>query len=87
MLARVRIVTRPGNALVVPQEALIFDTDSYFAYVIRGQNVFERRRVGIASWKEQGYVRVLKGLDAGDRVVAGESIQVNELWHLASGTS
>ena len=32
MLARVRIVTRPGQALVVPQEALVFETDSYFAY-------------------------------------------------------
>ena len=28
MLARVKIVTNPGSALVVPQQALVFDGDS-----------------------------------------------------------
>jgi hypothetical protein len=31
ILARVRIATQPGEALVIPQEALVFDTIRYFA--------------------------------------------------------
>ncbi len=85
MLARVRIVTTPGSALVVPQEALVFDTDGYYAFVQVGDDAIDRRRVTIASWNEQGNARVLGGLKAGERVVQGESIQVNALWHQAHG--
>ncbi len=85
MLARVRIVTTPGSALVVPQEALVFDTDGYYAFVQVGDDAIDRRRVTIASWNEEGYARVLGGLRSGERVVQGESIQVNALWHQAHG--
>jgi membrane fusion protein, copper/silver efflux system len=87
MLATVRIVTRTGSALVVPQDALVFDTDAYFAFVETSPNEFERRKVSIASWSRAGYVRVTGGLKAGDRVVTGETIQVNALWHQAHGES
>ena len=33
MLARIKIVTGAGGALVVPQEALVFDTNKYYAFV------------------------------------------------------
>lgn len=36
MLARVRIVIRPGEALSVPMEALVFDTNDYYVYVDLG---------------------------------------------------
>jgi len=85
MLARVRIVTRPGAAIVVPQEAIVFDTNDYYAFVEIGGGHFERRKVAIGAWKEAGYARVLAGLKAGERVVAAESIQVNALWHEANG--
>lgn len=87
MLARVRIITQPGTALVAPQTALVFETDGYYAFVRVGEDRVERRRVVIGSWNEQGYARVLSGLEAGDRVVASESIQVNALWHQAHGES
>jgi Cu(I)/Ag(I) efflux system membrane fusion protein len=87
MLARVRVVTRPGSALVIPQEALVFDTNQYYAFVEVGSDRFERRQVEVASWKEQGFARVLSGLRAGDHVVAAESIQINALWHEANGES
>jgi Cu(I)/Ag(I) efflux system membrane fusion protein len=85
MLARVRIVTRPGRALLVPQEALVFDTNEYYAFVDVGSGHFERRKVELASWKEQGLARVTGGLKLGEQVVAAESVQLNELWHEASG--
>ena len=87
MLARVRVVTRPGAALVVPQEALVFDTNDYYVFLDLGEGHFERRKVTIGPWKEQGFARVLSGLKAGERVVAAESIQVNALWHEANGES
>lgn len=59
MLARVRIVTRPGAALVVPQQALVFDTNSYFAYVRVGPEAVARRNVTVTSWNEKGYARVV----------------------------
>jgi Cu(I)/Ag(I) efflux system membrane fusion protein len=85
MLARVKIVTRPGRALVVPQQALIFDTDSYFAYVRVSPDEIARRKVAIASWNEQGYARVISGLRAGETVISAGSLQIDQLWHEAHG--
>jgi Cu(I)/Ag(I) efflux system membrane fusion protein len=87
MLARVRIVTNPGYALVVPMESLVFDTNDYYAYVDLGGGKYDRRKVEIGSWKEQGSARVVTGLKVGERVVVSESIQVNALWHQANGES
>jgi Cu(I)/Ag(I) efflux system membrane fusion protein len=87
MLARIRIVTRPGKALVVPQDALIFETDAYYAFVQSRPGMVERRKVTIGSWSQSGYARVLSGLKLGDRVVTGETLQVNALWHAARGES
>jgi len=87
MLAKVSIVTRPGQALVIPQDALVFDIDSYYAFVEVSPGMFEHRKVSIASWSRTGYARVVSGLKAGDRVVSGETLQVNALWHEAHGES
>jgi len=70
---------------VIPQEALVFDTNHYFAFVEITAGSFERRAVSIASWKEEGFVRILAGLRPGERVVVAESLQVNALWHQANG--
>ncbi|HVN29762.1 MAG TPA: efflux RND transporter periplasmic adaptor subunit, partial [Candidatus Binataceae bacterium] len=87
MLARIKIYTSAGSTLLIPQDALIFETDSYYAYVDVGNGRLDRRPVTIASWTERGLVRVLSGLTAGDRVVIGETLQVNALWHQAHGES
>jgi Cu(I)/Ag(I) efflux system membrane fusion protein len=87
MLARVRIVVRPGRALVAPLDALVFETDSYFAYVDIGGGRLARRKVVIASWNQRGNARVVSGLRAGDQVVTNATLQVDELWHEAHGQS
>ncbi|MGA7620236.1 efflux RND transporter periplasmic adaptor subunit [Candidatus Binatus sp.] len=87
MLAKVTIVTRSGQALVIPQDALVFDIDNYYAFVEVSPGMFEHRKVSIASWSRVGYARVVSGLKAGDRVVSGETLQVNALWHEAHGES
>jgi len=87
MLARVRIVTRPGAALVVPQTALVFDSNAYYVFVQTGANTVERRSVQIATWNDQGYARVVSGLKSGERVIAHKSLQLNALWHEVHGES
>jgi Cu(I)/Ag(I) efflux system membrane fusion protein len=87
MLAKVTIVTRPGEALVIPQDALVFDIDNYYAFVEVSPGTFEHRVVSIASWSKVGYARVVTGLKPGDLVVSGETLQVNSLWHQAHGES
>lgn len=85
MLARVRIDADAATALLIPQEALVFDTDQYFVFVAMGDRQFQRRAVTTESWQEAGFVHILSGLRAGERVVAGESLQVAALWHQANG--
>lgn len=85
MLAQVKIVVLPGQAVIVPLDALVFETDSYFAYLAAGNDRLERRKVVIASWSQRGFARVISGLSPGDRVVTGVTMQVNELWHEAHG--
>jgi Cu(I)/Ag(I) efflux system membrane fusion protein len=85
MLAQVKIMAPAGVTIVVALDALVFETDAYFVYVDAGNDRFERRRVSISSWSQQGYARVMAGLHAGERVVTGATMQVNELWHEAQG--
>jgi Cu(I)/Ag(I) efflux system membrane fusion protein len=80
MLARIRIVTKAGLALVVAESALVFDTDRYFAFVLAPGNVIVRREVAIRWWTERGYARVVHGLSPGDRVVDAQSVEVSSLW-------
>jgi Cu(I)/Ag(I) efflux system membrane fusion protein len=87
MLARVRIVTRPGAALVVPQTALVFDNNDYYAFVQTGANAVERRSVQIAAWNDRGYARVVSGLKSGERVITRKSLQLNALWREVHGES
>jgi membrane fusion protein, copper/silver efflux system len=87
MLARVRIVTRPGAALVVPQTALVFEGNVYYAFVKVGANRIERRSVQIATWNDQGYARVVSGLKPGERVVTRKSLQLNAVWRAVHGQS
>jgi Cu(I)/Ag(I) efflux system membrane fusion protein len=80
MLARIRIVTKPGSALVIDERALVFDTDRYYAFVRGPGNIIVRREVMIRSWNERGYARVVRGLGVGERVVDAQSVEVDSLW-------
>jgi len=87
MLANIKIITSTGNAVIVPREALIFDTDKYYAFVQIGDDRVDRREVTVAAWSQEGFARVVSGLKAGERVVDDESLQVDALWHQAHGES
>jgi membrane fusion protein, copper/silver efflux system len=87
MLAQVKIAVLRGTTVIVPLDALVFETDSYFAFVDVGADRFERRKVGIGSWTQPGYARVITGLTPGDQVVTDGTMQVDQLWHEAHGES
>jgi len=87
MLARVKIVVRPGQALVLPLGALVFESENYFVYVDSGNHLLERRTVHIGTWNQADYARVVSGLNPGDRVVVRGTLQINALWHQAQGES
>jgi Cu(I)/Ag(I) efflux system membrane fusion protein len=86
MLARVKIIVNPDYALVVPQQALVFDGDAYYAFVETEPNTVERRAVTLSSWNEQNYARIRSGLKPGSRVIT-ESLKVNALYHGSRGES
>lgn len=83
MLARVRIATSPGVALVIPQKALVFDDNTYYAFIVTGTNRVERRAVEVAEWKDGGFARVVKGISPDERFLTTESLRFNALWHAA----
>jgi Cu(I)/Ag(I) efflux system membrane fusion protein len=85
MLASVTIYTKPGAALGVPQEALTFDTDGYYAFIKSDQGRIARRKVEVASSNDKGFVRVRLGMKAGETIAVSETIQLNALWHRALG--
>ena len=85
MLARVRLETSPRLALVMPQSALVFDDNAYFAFIVTGADSVERRQVEVADWNEPGYARVVSGIKPGDRFLTTESLKFNALWHAAHG--
>jgi Cu(I)/Ag(I) efflux system membrane fusion protein len=87
MLARVKIMVPSGQALIVPLDALVFESDSYFSYVDVGDDRVEQHKIVIGAWGQPGYARVISGLKPGDRVVTSKALQVDELWHEAHGES
>jgi membrane fusion protein, copper/silver efflux system len=87
MLAQVSIDVLASSTVIAPMDALVFETENYFAYVDVGGDRFERRKVIIGPWTQPGYARITEGLVPGDRLVVGATMQVNELWHEAHGES
>lgn len=69
--AMVRVLTRPVKSHVtpiIPQEAILADSQGDFAYVIDENNIAHQRRITLGA--EIGTMReVLSGLTAGDKVI------------------
>jgi Cu(I)/Ag(I) efflux system membrane fusion protein len=86
MLAKVKIFVHPEAALAIPQRAVAFDGNAYYAFVETAPNTVERRKVEILSWNEENYTRIRSGVRSGERVIT-ESLKVNALYHGTRGES
>jgi membrane fusion protein, copper/silver efflux system len=61
------------NVLTVPRTAILFPGVSSYAYIEKGDGVFERRLVKLGRQGDE-YWEVLQGLDEGDRVVVSGNV-------------
>jgi len=87
MLAQVRLSVVPKQAFLIPQSALVFDDDGYFAFIEAGMHSFERRSVRVADWTEPGYFRVISGITPGERFLTTDTLKFDALWHTAHGAT
>jgi membrane fusion protein, copper/silver efflux system len=85
MLARVRIAAPGGVALIIPQAALVFDDHVNYVFIADGPSKIQRRPVEVADWSEPGYVRVVKGVEPGERFFITNTLRLNALWLGARG--
>jgi membrane fusion protein, heavy metal efflux system len=68
--ARVRLVTGPEReVLCVPETALVDDSGAFVVFVQVSGEAFERRLVRLGA-RDRGFVEVLSGVAAGERVVS-----------------
>jgi RND family efflux transporter MFP subunit len=76
MYGRVRIAGRGGQALVVPDEAVINTGAQQYVFLARSGGQFEPRMVWTGS-RDGDRVQILKGLAEGDTVVASASFLID----------
>ncbi|HUF23756.1 MAG TPA: efflux RND transporter periplasmic adaptor subunit [Vicinamibacterales bacterium] len=64
-----RLIGRGAPGIAVPATAVVDDAGQPIVFVQAGGESFERRPVRVGGPREGGYVQILSGLDAGDRIV------------------
>ena len=76
MYGRVRVVGRGGSALMVPGEAVVNTGEHKYVFLARSDGHFEPRMVWTGV-QDGDRVQILKGLAAGDTVVASASFLID----------
>ncbi len=76
MYGRVRVAGRGGSALVVPSEAVVNTGEHKYVFLAHHDGHFEPRMVWTGT-QEGDQVQILKGLAAGDTVVASASFLID----------
>jgi Cu(I)/Ag(I) efflux system membrane fusion protein len=76
MYGKVRVVGRGGSALVVPDEAVVNTGEHKYVFLARSDGHFEPRMVWTGA-QDGDRVQILKGLAAGDTVVASASFLID----------
>jgi RND family efflux transporter MFP subunit len=76
MYGRVRVAGRGGSALVVPGEAVVNTGEHQYVFLARPDGHFEPRMVWTGA-QDGDRVQILKGLAAGDTVVASASFLID----------
>jgi RND family efflux transporter MFP subunit len=76
MYGRVRVAGRGGSALVVPGEAVVNTGEHKYVFLAHHDGHFEPRMVWTGT-QEGDHVQILKGLAAGDTVVASASFLID----------
>ncbi|NOX89362.1 MAG: efflux RND transporter periplasmic adaptor subunit [Calditrichaeota bacterium] len=78
MYANIIIKADPiKDALVIPTEAVIRSGKRNLVFIARGNGRFEPREVRIAEENEEGQIRILSGLFAGEKVVTSAQFMLD----------
>jgi membrane fusion protein, multidrug efflux system len=77
MLLTVSVIANPRTSLAVPELALVPERDRTFVYKVDSENTALKVPVEVGA-RQEGMVEVLRGLSAGDRIVAEGTIKVRE---------
>lgn len=77
MFATVKIALPQPDQLIIPISALLMNNDTTSVFVEASPWVFVRHDVEIGT-EDSGYVRILSGLKAGDRIVTTGGVLVND---------
>jgi RND family efflux transporter MFP subunit len=86
MYGRVRVAGRSGSALVVPGEAVVHTGETDYVFIAHADGHFEPRRVWTGA-HDGDRVQILKGVAAGDTVVASASFLIDSESRLKSAIS
>lgn len=72
MLVRVTLAQGAREQVAAPEAAVVFEGDDAAVYVIEpsGGAMQVQRRLVVAGAREGGYIEILEGLEAGERIVA-----------------
>ena len=71
-----RVQTEIPDLLVVPRSAILFPGGEAYAYVLKAEGVYERRRVKLGRQGDELW-EVLQGLEEGDRVVTSGNVLID----------
>jgi len=71
-----RVRTEIRDVLAVPRTAILFPGGAAYAYVSKGDGVYERRRVQLGRQGDERW-EVLHGLEVGDRVVTSGNVLID----------
>jgi len=78
MYANVNITANPiANALVIPEEAVIHSGKRNLVFISKGEGRFEPRSVRLGEENGTGRVRVLAGLQAGEKIVVSAQFLID----------
>ncbi|KAB2960913.1 MAG: efflux RND transporter periplasmic adaptor subunit [Candidatus Methylomirabilis oxygeniifera] len=76
MYANIELKIPFGKRLVVPDEAILDSGTQQLVFIDKGQGTFEPRDVKVGA-RVEGYVEILSGLSAGERVVTSANFLID----------
>ena len=77
MLLTIELISRPREAIAIPEKAIISYGDQRFVFVLQPDNTVEQRVVEIGE-REFGWVEVIDGLDEGETFVVEGLIRLRD---------
>ena len=86
LYAEGRVRTEVRDVLAVPRAAILFPGGAAYAYVAKGEGVYERRRLELGRQGDDRW-EILRGLEEGERVVTSGNVLIDAQAQFNQGSS